>query len=252
MNYNMEKHKYRVIICVYACVTIPRYRDQVIKIRETWYKRALEKNMLVLFFLGEELTDLIGDEFIYLPGIGNDYESASLKHNLGIKYVIDHYNFDFIHVCGGDTFLVIDNMEKLIEMYDPNENLAIGGHGCHRIVDDEKMYYLGGGSGYLLSNKCCILLYDLLENMFNDWKKKCIEQDIMYLMPSCDVAISYYLQKKINTKIIRHDDKFFHCSYYGYPCHQGEIDDRIIVACHNMSLYDFDNFQFILRSRNMA
>lgn len=251
MEHLRTKHKYSVIICVYACLTIPKYRDQVMKIRDTWYQRALEKNMLVLFFLGEELTNFVGNEFVYLPGVKNDYESASLKQNLGIKYIIDHYSFDFIHICGGDTFLVIDNMEKLIENYDPNENIAIGGHGCHRNIDGISTYFFSGGPGILLSNKCCILLYDLLENMFDEWKKKCTEQKLD-LIEACDVSISYYLQNRVNTKFIIHDDKFFHCTYYGYPCHTGEVDNEKIVACHLMTLNDFDNFQYILKLRNMA
>lgn len=248
---NNKDVRYKVIICVYACVTVPKYREQVMKIRETWYKRALERGMLVLFFLGEEPTDLVGPEYVYLRGVGNDYDSASLKQNLGIKYIVDNYNFDFIYVCGGDTFLVIDNIEKLIKNNDANENIAIGGHGCYRNIDNERTYFMSGGSGFLLSNRCCNLLYDWLEGMFDDWKQKCIEQELD-LISCCDVAISYYLQKKIGTVIMKEDDKFFHCTYYGYPCHPGQVDDSKIVSCHLMSLYDFDNFQAILKSRNMT
>jgi len=247
-----NRHKYKVIICAFACLTVQKYRDQVMKIRETWYKRALKKNMLVLFFLGEEQTDLVGPEYIYLKGVNNDYESASIKQNLGIKYIIDNYDFDFIRICDTDSFLVIDNLEKLLDNYDPNDNIAIGGHGCHRIIDGESIYYLSGGPGILLSNKSCMLLYEYLENMFKNWKIKCIEQNNDYLITACDVAICYYLQKKTNTKLLKEDDKFFHCNYYGYPCHIGKVDDNKIVGCHCMSLYDFDKFQEILKSRNMC
>lgn len=248
----LNKQKYKVIVSVFACATIPKYRDQIFKIKETWAKRAIEKNMLVLFFLGEEKTDLIGEEYIYLTGVTNDYNSASLKQNLGIKYIVDNYDFDFIHVCGTDTFLVIDNMEKLIENYNPNENLAIGGHGCHREIDGERTYFMSGGPGFLLSNNCCQLLYSYLDKMYENWIQQCIKDNNQHLIGGCDVAISYYLQKKTNTKIYKEDDKFFHCTYYGYPCHHGQVDDTKIVSCHLMSLYDFDNFQHILRSRNMA
>jgi len=244
----LYKPYYKIIIAVYACATIPKYREQILKIRETWGKRAIEKNMLVLFFLGEELTDLIGDEYIYLPGVKNDYDSASLKQNLGIKYIIENYNFDFIHICGTDTFLVIDNMEKLIQKYDSTENIAIGGHGCHRDIDGEKVYFMSGGPGFLLSIKCCNLLYNYLGSLYEDWKKICIDDHNEYLIPCCDVAISYYLQKKINTRIAKEDDKFFHCNFYGYPCHIGRIDNTKIVSCHLMSMNDFDIFHKLLEN----
>ena len=224
------------------------------KIRETWYKRALERNMLVLFFLGEEPTDLVGPEFVYLPGVGNDYASATHKQNLGIKYIVDNYSFDFVHICGGDTFLVIDNMVQLLENYDPAENVAIGGHGCYRPIDEgERTYFLSGGPGFLLSRMCCQLLYGYLEGMFADWHQKCIEQGHHPdFITAADLSISYYLQKKIQTRMAKEDDKFFHCTYYGHPCHPGQVDDTKIVACHLMSLADFDAYQGILQSRGMA
>lgn len=248
----LEKQKHSIIICVFACVTIPKYREQVMKIKETWYKRACQKNLLVLFFLGEEPTDITGSEFIYLSSVGNDYESASLKQNLGIKYIVDNYDFDFLHVCGTDAFLVIDNMIKLVELYDPSENIVIGGHGCYRMIDGKKTYFMTGGCGFLLSKKCCSILYTLLDGMYQNWKIKCIEQNQIQLIESCDVALFYYLHK-IETMMMKEDDKFFHCTYYGFPCNHPEpIDNTKIVACHNMSLSDFDRFQAILQSRWMA
>ena len=243
---------YSVIVCVFACHTIPKYREQILKIRETWYKRALEKNMLVLFFLGEENPDMVGDEYVYLKGVGNDYASASIKQNLGIKYIIENYCYDYIHVCGTDTFLVIDNLVELVKKYDANKNISIGGHGCHRTIDGKSTYYHSGGPGFLLSRACSELLLPYLENMYENWCEKCISQDIEYLSTACDVAMGYYLQSVTNTEMIKEIDHFFHCTYYGYPCHMGQVDDTKIVACHLMTLQDFDNFQGILRTRNMC
>lgn len=249
----MVDHKYDVIICVFACATIPKYREQILKIKETWYKRALEKNMLVLFFLGEEeVPDLVGSEYIYLKGVSNDYSSASIKQNLGIKWIIDSYSFDYIHVCGTDTFLVIDNLEKLVRKYEPTRNISIGGHGCHRTIDGKSTYFHSGGPGFLLSRSCSKLLYPHLENMYENWREKCSLQNNGHLIDACDVAMGYYLGGLLDTEMIKEDACFFHCTYYGYPCHMGQVDDTKIVACHLMSLMDFDNFQGILRSRNMA
>jgi hypothetical protein len=44
----------------------------------------------LLFFMGEEKTtdEFVGDEFVYLPGVSNDYLSASYKQYLGLKLII--------------------------------------------------------------------------------------------------------------------------------------------------------------------
>ena len=46
--------------------------------------------------LKREKTDLIDDKYIYLKDVKNDYKSASHKQNLGLKYIHDNYNFDYV------------------------------------------------------------------------------------------------------------------------------------------------------------
>ena len=41
--------KYKIIICIYACVVVDKYRKQVEKINETWGKFS-DDNILILFF----------------------------------------------------------------------------------------------------------------------------------------------------------------------------------------------------------
>ena len=245
---------YTVIICVFACATVPKYKDQILKIKETWYQRALEKNMLVLFFLGEEpVPDMVGDEYVYLKGVANDYKSAGTKQNLGIKYIVEQsiegskYNYDYIHVCGSDTFLVIDHLEKYVLRCFPKEvNIAIGGHGDYRTIDPGvSTYFFSGGPGFLLSSMCSKLIYPYLEHMTENWTRKCMETNNEWLIPACDVALCYYLQTITHTEMIKDDAHFFHCNYLGYPCHIGQTSTDF-VSCHSMSLQDFDDYHAIL------
>jgi len=280
---------YTAIICVFACATIPKYKDQILKIKETWYKRALEKNMLVLFFLGEEpVPDMIGDEYVYLKGVSNDYLSASTKQNLGIKYIVEQsiegkYDYDWIHMCGTDTFLVIDRLETYVLKYFPNNkskhaNVAIGGHGDYRTIDPGvSTYFFSGGPGFLLSNMCSKLIYPYLEQMFETWTRKCMkgrsetlvedpsaysdgrlkgvqrnmETNNEWLITGCDLALCYYLQTITHTEMIKDDSHFFSCNYLGYPCHIGQVPTDF-VACHSMSLQDFDDYQAILHEYGMC
>ena len=234
-----------IIICVFGCATNPKYKQQILKIKETWYKHALAKQIDVIFFLGEEDTDLHGPEYIYLKGVGNDYESASMKQNFGIQYIHDQMiredkHYDYIHVCGTDTFINIDVLQTVVGRYDSTENLAIGGHGDYRQIDDgPSTYFLDGGPGFSLSKPAVQLIYPYLENMFDVWRQKCIEQHLpSNFIPACDLSISYYLQTITKTKIISEDQHFFQCNYRGV----GQVDFHKIAACHNMSLDDFDEY----------
>lgn len=244
-----QPHRYTVVICVFACATIPKYKAEILKIRETWYKRALEKNMLVLFFLGEEpVPDMVGDEYVYLTGVSNDYLSASAKQNLGIKYIVEQsveqrtYDYDWIHVCGTDTFLWIDRIcafcNDIRAIAPPDANVAIGGNGDYRTVDPGvSTYFMSGGPGFLLSNRCSKLIYPYLEHMFEHWTRKCIDTNTEWLIAGCDVAISYYLQTITHTIIIRYDEHFLNLYH--------RIETSQTIACHPVSLSDFDRFHAV-------
>ena len=100
---------HKIIIAVFGCDTIDKYKQQILKIEETWGATAKKNNILVLFFLGEEKI-LSGYQYIHLPGIKNDYLSASYKQNLGVKYIHDNFEYKYILFCGSDTFLCIHNL----------------------------------------------------------------------------------------------------------------------------------------------
>jgi len=76
---------FKLIINIFGCPTIEKYKNQILKINETWGKKALSLGVKVIFFFGEEKTDLIGDNYIYLPTLKNDYNSAPWKQYLGLK-----------------------------------------------------------------------------------------------------------------------------------------------------------------------
>lgn len=229
-----------IIFCIFGCATIDKYRNEILKIKDTWGIKAASLKYKILFFLGEEKTTLIGDDYIYLDGVGNDYSSASDKQNLGLKYIYERYVCDFVYICGTDTYVVIDNLKSKIKDWNKNENICIGGHGDFRKINNIETYFHSGGPGLIISYKSLSLIYDELEEMLNNWKKEKKDED---LNNSCDVAICYYLKKK-TCKFIKEDRLFFHCNYLGYPCHEGLKTG--IIACHNMKLIDFDDYDKLL------
>uniref|UniRef100_A0A6C0F4Y5 Fringe-like glycosyltransferase domain-containing protein n=1 Tax=viral metagenome TaxID=1070528 RepID=A0A6C0F4Y5_9ZZZZ len=246
------KEHIKLAICIYACATIPKYKDQILKMNETWINDAKSKNIHVFYFLGEEQTDLQGPEYIYLSNILNDYQSASYKQNLGLKYICDNYDADFIFCCGTDTFVNIEKMVNLLQEYDPEDKLYIGGHGAEASF---VKYYHSGGAGFILSKAALLSLYSHFENMVESWISICNNNNSVYLYPSCDVCIGYYA-KLLELKIIVDDNSFFGCNYRGYfdsnkqKCCGENIKMQQLVSCHFMTLEDFDNFYKILNQNN--
>lgn len=273
MNYDTYKSHlphHTLVICVYACATVDKYRDQIRSIRKTWGKLCnitttdgvsenipesvndiVSGNVKLLFFLGEEPTtdEFIGDEFIYLPGVKNDYLSASYKQYLGLKYVYEKYGFDFVLCCGTDTYLNIPKLVRHLDAYSPNISSYIGGHGCVRTLYNKDYEYHSGGPGFMLSYECIRNLYPILsDNLVTDWLHVCNENGKPDLYGACDVSISYYLQKaNIQTEVVKYDGlQFTHCNYMGIPCHVGEIDITELISCHLMTPIDFELYTDLL------
>jgi len=251
------KPNYDLIFCVFGCATKEAYKKQIIKINETWGKDASSyANIKVLFFLGEEKTDLIDDNrYIYLDNVDNDYFSCSYKQNLGLKYIYEHFNFKYVFVCGTDTFI---NIPKIIDyVYTiPDNKLYIGSGGDYRYVEDRN-YFFQSGSGFILTRSCIQYLYPTLHEITDQWIDVCNKSNVTYLTPCCDVAIGYYLQKdnfikEENTLI---DRELFVIHNFRGNCYRNdiarvEVNVNKIVTCHFMNLQDFDDFYELLQKNN--
>lgn len=251
---NIFKKKYKLIINVFACATVEKYKNEIFKINETWGKLAEELGVKVIFFLGEEETDLKDDtKYVYLKGVKNDYNSAAYKQNLGLKYIYENYNADFILTCGTDTYLNIKKLLVFIETFDKNKNLYIGGHGDYRFVNNKNTYF-HSGSGFLITNNILSSIYSKLYKIQDEWTEICKNSNIEYLIPACDVLIGYYMSF-MDVETIK-SDSFISCNYKGlaynntFICCQNKIKINEIICCHNMTLTDFDEYTKLLELNN--
>lgn len=273
----------KVAVCVFGCITMPKYCLQVLKIQETWGRRAEETHGVpVYYFLGEERVPGIDHpelwrpttRLVYLPGVGNDYQSASFKQNLGIKYILDHHpEVEFVFVCGTDTFLNIDALLRLLTFMNPDEKLYIGGHygtipltnlpdiattyADKRFTKAEVYFHLGG-AGFVLSRGILKELYPRLDTMTELWIESCKKMDKEQYTCACDVCIAYHAQL-LGAKIVEYYYRFYECNHTGitdiskmygysryYPCCQKHIQTSNVISSHNMSLGDFDQFYLTL------
>jgi hypothetical protein len=242
------------IICLFACDKIEKYRKEIRIINETWGKQCVN-NIKILYFLGEEKTDeFSGDSYINLKNVKDDYNSASYKQFLGLKYIYENYQPKFVFCCGTDTFINIPKLLLLLQDFDPNDTLYIGGHGDGRKIGNKIYYFHSGGSGFIISSESLNKLYPILHNIMDQWIQICNYNDVNNLICACDVAIAYYLQQpNINTKIIKKEN-FFACNYQGYmfdtPCCLGKVIIKDIVSCHFMTTENCIDFNKILLENN--
>lgn len=246
-----------LVILVFACYTVEKYKNQIETINLTWGKKCeTYKNIKLLYFLGEEKRATFEDtdtiKYINLPGVTNDYLSASYKQFLGMKYIYEHYNAKFILSVGTDTYVNIPKLLLFINKFNPSESLYIGGHGCERQIGPKKYYYHSGGPGFIITQSCLEQIQLRLPTLMADWINVCIRNNVRNLITACDVAISYYLQQpEVRAEVVKIDDlSFIHCNYKGVPCHSHAVEPANIISCHLMSRDDFHNFTTILSENN--
>jgi len=243
----------KVIFLIFGCATKPKYKDEIIKINETWGYKAEELGYKVLFFLGEEKTDLINEKkYIYLKGVSNDYLSASYKQNIGLKYIYENYDFDFVCVCGTDTYVNVGNLIPYINQFDSKKDYYIGGQSDKlglTVVGNSTVCY-HSGAGFFLSKSILSKFYHLLPNITDDWINKCDKHNVAYLKPACDISIAYYLQHLMdkNNEYFINCNNIWACNYKGYAynntylCCGDKVDKKNIIICHYMTPDDFDEY----------
>ncbi len=241
-----------MVICVFGCVTIPKYAEELRKINSTWGSQPV-CDLKILFFLGEERSsEFIGDQYVYLTGVSNDYMSASYKQFLGLKHVYEQHNPEFVMCCGTDTFINIPKLLQFLNRFNANDKLYIGGHGDTRDILGKQYYFHSGGAGFVLSRAALAAFYPLCDTAVDRWIDVCLQWGEQNRKPACDLAMSYLLQTQLNdVKTIKADENtFLGCNYTGWPCHQGNVRIDNIITCHSMTLQDCDNFYRILQHTN--
>ena len=245
------KTRARLVVNVFGCATKEKYKQEILKMNETWVKRARDLDVVVLFFLGEEPTDLIDQNYIYIKNVKNDVESARYKQNYGLRYIHEHYDTDYVFTCGTDTYVNIDKMMKYLDQFDVKEELYIGGHGDTRWVGNREVYF-HSGCGFILSNPVLNKLYPQLFNMDTKWRDVCRLNCVNYLFLACDVELAWMIDK--NVKIIKDNERFYSCNHKGYAknntinCCGDKVNQHKATVFHYMTLVDFDEYHTIVRT----
>jgi hypothetical protein len=245
-------------IVVFACYTVDKYKEQMIAINNTWGKKCQEyPNVRLLYFLGEEKRDYPEfhdtpvTKYINLPGVKNDYLSASYKQWFGMKYVYENYKPKFIHCIGTDTYINIPKMLIYLNQFNPNVMLYLGGHGCRRKIGERTYYFHSGGPGFVITYDVLKSFYPILPRIMDYWLNICRKENVEYLNPACDVCVAYYLQQPGSpVTAVKADKEFISCNHRGWPCHLNNTNMSNIVVCHLMNPPECIEFTQILEANN--
>lgn len=245
----VSKPKYKLIICLFGCATVESYRLQILKINETWGKDCDNVNVKYMFFLGEELCPEFKDDsrYVYLKGVKNDYMSAGYKQNLGLKYIDDNYDADFVFVCGTDTYINVDKMQDYIKdnTLNPSDKLYIGGKYFwydYPEINGSKYVYHDGGPGCLLSNQLIKEISPYLDNMVSEW----LHFDSINNLQkngACDVALGYYICKYLTTVVYGVNEDAFKKNYYWVENDFTQEANCNFITSHPFTLKDFDIYR---------
>ncbi len=193
--------------------------------------------------------------YVYLDNVANDYLSASYKQERGLQYIFENYTFDYVLTIGTDTFVHIKNLLEYLKTLNPTDLSYIGGHSDYRKINSDLILHYHSGAGFILTYNLLSKLYPTLFNMTNNWINICNKNNITYLNVACDVAISYYIHKINNFKMI-YCDNIYACNYVGlsrnikciYNNTYCSIKPKNIILCHYMSPDDFDNFYNLIHN----
>ena len=98
---------YKIIICIFGCINIEKYKNEIKKIKET-YEKNCNETIKILYFLGEKKCDDYHQEnFIYLDKIRKVFSDLKLNN--------PHYKYLKIHYIDIRLETIIDEPSNIME-----------------------------------------------------------------------------------------------------------------------------------------
>jgi hypothetical protein len=231
----------KLAIAVFGCTSVPRYYKEAEASLNTWANIAKKHNVPVLFYVGSASKPVtqFQDNFVVMSNTADDYHSATPKAWFSMVDIYQKHSPEFIFSCGSDTYVEVDKLLKLLEQYNADEPLYIGGHGDVRQVLNHNVYFHSGGSGFLLSRAIMPQIVQHYEKWQQLWGAICATPGagIEYLHPACDVAVAYFVQKVAQppARVVTHDNLFYACNIFGQPCHIHNINYGEACSYHLMT-----------------
>lgn len=228
----------KLAIGVFCTFINERYSSQVKGCYETWEADANEYQIPVVYYGDIDKGTFTGkSNIIYDVEVGTDQNSSFDKHFKCLKYMYDNIPSEYYLIVGSDVYINIKNLRNVLDKYDHNEPVYIGGHGYYRYVKDKNIYYHSGGSGYILSRNALSQIIPYFEGIKSHWHS--VADD--YLKQVCDVALGYLVTLPgINIRTCV-EEYFYGCTdrgiMSGSQCCMIKNPYKIVI-CHYMEYQD--------------
>lgn len=180
---------YEYIYCVFACDTNEKDAEGV-------DRKDAE---------GVDRKDAEGvDNFIIIFGKSGPLVGVSApdKKYLGMKYVYENYDFNFLYLCS--SLVPIDDLKKCVleKNICKNDFLILGKCGGSRMFREVNVHYLSKDTGILLTKPAVKCLYPQLHTLQEEWRDVCSACNSSAYISAFNFSISYFL-KMYNIRFIQ-------------------------------------------------
>ena len=153
-------------------MTSIRLKDRYESCKSTWLK-----DFDNVYLFGGNIPD---ENLIPIVEAGEDWASAFLKQQLGLKYMYNHNpNYDWYSISGCDNVLFKENAIRHLSNYNPNDDLLISqlcGTWCDSprlyesgIVGEHSFTAIGGGASFFISNSLMKKCSEIIDEFNEHW-----------------------------------------------------------------------------------
>jgi hypothetical protein len=238
-----------------SCIN-EKYINQLNAVSKTWAAKI--PNGIKLYYLAGNTPCVLPEikpNYLNLPAVGEDYNSAFSKQFLGLKTLVRLSPSKFYFIGGTDNYVVWNRLISLLESLNPNNEIYLGDGGFTTVLG-KQLYFISGGGGIILSHATASRLADAAVEILEQWPVIAAlslnERNENFLLPACDVAIAYYLKQWGIEPII--NPYFYRFNHLGLNDARKNgaaevginIDLEKMITCHYMTPEDMHTFNILI------
>jgi hypothetical protein len=140
------------------------------------------------------------DELISLGNIGENYKSAFLKQQLGLKFMYrNNPNLDWYSIVGCDTILFKERLVAELSKLNASQDLFVGTYYNDYSIENINFTSIHGGPGFYLSNSLMKKVFPIIDEFNIEWYNKSQSGNLNGIDYSqSDLAISFMIKKYFN------------------------------------------------------
>lgn len=179
--------------------------DKYLPLINTWGSEFEKIN--IVCGSDENIKDYKNNEVVL--DIDDTYDGLMEKQMKALEYMFHNDPADWYFVCGVDTFLYKEHAIEMLNNFNSDDEIYIGGH-CgtlkNLLKDDYKNeiihnYYPSGGAGFFISNGLMMKIINDIDYIIEYWKKECSYKMRENFLFACDAGFAYAMSQNYNIPI---------------------------------------------------